>query len=157
MRLEEEIGELLRAKHLTLATAESCTGGLLGHLITNVPGSSDYFLGGVITYSNGAKENLLGVQHETLEEHGAVSEQVAQEMARGAKNLFHSDLSLATTGIAGPGSGTKGKPVGLVYIALAAPNKELCERHIWQGDRLENKRHSAERTLELLKEYLEGG
>jgi PncC family amidohydrolase len=157
MELAAEIGELLRAKRLTLATAESCTGGLLGHLITNVPGSSDYFLGGVISYSNEAKERLLGVCRETLEERGAVSEETAREMARGVKDLFHSDLALATTGIAGPGGGTEEKPVGLVYIALAAQDRELCERHRWQGDRLENKRHSAERALALLKEYLKGG
>jgi len=157
MGLEAEIGELLRAKGLTLATAESCTGGLLGHLITNVSGSSDYFLGGVITYSDEAKERLLGVAHETLAKHGAVSETTALEMARGAKNLFGADLALATTGIAGPGGGTEEKPVGLVYIALATPDGELCERHIWPEDRLGNKRSSAERALALLKEYLEGG
>jgi len=157
MVVEAEVGELLRAKGLTLATAESCTGGLLGNMITDVPGSSDYFLGGTISYSNEAKEDLLGVRHETLMKEGAVSEVTAREMARGVRSLFHSDLALSTTGIAGPGGGTKGRPVGLVYIALAAPDKELCERHIWQGDRLENKRRSAERALQLLKEYLEGG
>jgi len=155
--LEAEIGELLRAKRLTLALAESCTGGLLGSLITDVPGSSDYFLGGVISYSDEAKERLLGVRHETLLREGAVSARAALEMARGARDLFHSDLALAITGIAGPGGGSEEKPVVLVYIALAAPDKELCERHSWQGDRLENKRRSAERALELLKEYLEGG
>jgi PncC family amidohydrolase len=157
MGLEADIGELLRAKRLTLAIAESCTGGLLGHLITNVPGSSDYFRGGVITYSDEAKERLLRVAHETLAKHGAVSEATALEMARGARDLFRSDLALAITGIAGPGGGTEEKPVGLVYIALAAPDRELCERHVWQGDRGENKRRSAERALELLKGYLEGG
>jgi len=154
MGLEASIGELLRVKGLTLAAAESCTGGLLGHLITNVPGSSDYFIGGVITYSDEAKERLLGVAPAILAEQGAVSAEVAREMARGAKNLFHSDLALAITGIAGPGGGTEEKPVGLVYIALAAPDRELCERHIWRGGRAENKRRSAERALELLREYL---
>ncbi|MCR4403934.1 MAG: CinA family protein [Candidatus Acetothermia bacterium] len=154
MGLEERVGELLRARGLTLAVAESCTGGLLGHSLTNLPGSSDYFLGGVIAYSNRAKERLLGVRRETLESEGAVSELTAREMARGARRLFGSDLALATTGIAGPGGGTPEKPVGLVYVALAAPDKELCVRHIWQGDRLENKRRSAERALELLVEYL---
>ena len=156
MAVEAEIGELLRAKGLTLAIAESCTGGLLGHLITDVPGSSDYFLGGVISYSDEAKERLLGVRRETLLEEGAVSEETAFEMARGARDLFHSDLALAITGIAGPGGGTADKPVGLVYIALAAPDRELSERHIWSEDRLGNKRRSAERALELLKGYLEG-
>ncbi|MFQ6117082.1 MAG: CinA family protein [Candidatus Bipolaricaulia bacterium] len=157
IELATEIGGLLRAKRLTLATAESCTGGLLGDMITDVPGSSDYFVGGVISYSDEAKERLLGVRRETLMEEGAVSEETAREMARGARDLFHSDLALAITGIAGPGGGTEEKPVGLVYIALAAPGEELCERHVWQGDRGENKRRSAERALELLKEYLEGG
>jgi PncC family amidohydrolase len=155
MGLEEEVGELLRAKRLTLATAESCTGGLLGHLITNVPGSSAYFLGGVVAYSNEAKERLLGVRHETLMEEGAVSAAVALEMARGARALFGADLALSTTGIAGPGGGTPQKPVGLVYIALVAPDRELCERQIWGGERLENKRRSAEQALLLLKGYLE--
>lgn len=154
MGLEEGIGELLRVQHLTLAVAESCTGGLLGHMLTNLPGSSDYFLGGVIAYSNRVKEQLLGVRREALLREGAVSEVTALEMARGARRLFGSDLALSTTGIAGPGGGTEGKPVGLVYIALVAPDRELCERRIWKGDRLQNKRRSAERALELLKEYL---
>ncbi len=146
----------MRAKGLSLATAESCTGGLLGHRITDVPGSSDYFLGGAISYSDGAKEQLLGVQPGTLREQGAVSEATAREMARGVKDLLHSDLALSITGIAGPGGGTRDKPVGLVYIALAAPDKQLCQRHIWSGDRGENKRRSAEQALQILKEYLEG-
>lgn len=157
MGLEERIGELLRPKRLTLAAAESCTGGLLGHRITNVPGSSDYFLGGAIAYSDQAKQKLLGVRRETLVEEGAVSDRAAREMARGVKKMFGSDLALAITGIAGPGGGTAEKPVGLVYIVLAAADRELCERHIWGGDREENKRRSAERALELLQEYLEGG
>lgn len=154
MDLEERIGELLRVQHLTLAIAESCTGGLLGDMLTNAPGSSDYFLGGVIAYSNRVKEQLLGVRSETLLREGAVSEATALEMARGARRLFGSDLALATTGIAGPGGGTEGKPVGLVYIALVAPDRELCERQIWSGDRLQNKRRSAERALALLEEQL---
>ncbi|HIC95976.1 TPA: CinA family protein [Candidatus Bipolaricaulota bacterium] len=153
--LEERVGELLRTRGLTLAVAESCTGGLLSHLITNVPGSSAYFLGGVVAYSNAAKERLLGVRRETLEE-GAVSAAAAKEMARGARALFGTDLALATTGIAGPGGGTADKPVGLVYIALAAQDRELCERRIWRSGRMENKLRSAERALEMLKEYLEG-
>jgi len=156
MALEERVGELLRTRGLTLAVAESCTGGLLSHLITNVPGSSAYFLGGVVAYSNAAKERLLGVRRETLEEEGAVSAAAAKEMARGARALFGTDLALATTGIAGPGGGTADKPVGLVYIALAAQDRELCERCIWRSGRMENKLRSAERALEMLKEYLEG-
>lgn len=156
MSLEEGIGELLRAGELTLSTAESCTGGLLGHRITDAPGSSDYFLGGVISYSDEAKRTLLQVCQETLLEQGAVSEAAAREMARGVKDLFHSDLALSITGIAGPGGGTREKPVGLVYIALSAPDEELCQRHIWSGDRAENKRRSAEQAMQILKEYMEG-
>lgn len=155
MSLEAEVGELLRAKGLTLAVAESCTGGLLGHLITNVPGSSDYFLGGVVAYSDQAKERLLGVRRETLQQEGAVSEATAREMARGVRERFNSDLALAITGIAGPGGGTPEKPVGLVYIALAAADSERVERHLWGGDRLQNKLRSARRALELLREHLE--
>jgi PncC family amidohydrolase len=154
MSLEERVGELLRVQHLTLAIAESCTGGLLGHLITNVPGSSDYFLGGVVAYSNVVKERLLRVQRKTLVEEGSVSEAVALEMARGVRSLFGSALSLSITGIAGPGGGTAERPVGLVYITLAAADSEICEQHIWSGDREENKRRSAERAIELLWEYL---
>jgi PncC family amidohydrolase len=156
MGLEEEIGQLLRAGGLTLSTAESCTGGLLGHRITDVPGSSDYFLGGVISYSDEAKRTLLGVDQGTLLEQGAVSEAAAREMARGVKGLFHSDLALSITGIAGPSGGTREKPVGLVYIALATPDEELCRRYIWPGDRVENKRRSAEQAMQILKEYMEG-
>ncbi len=152
--LEAEIGSLLHAGGLTLAVAESCTGGLLGHRITEVPGSSDYFLGGIISYSNEAKENLLGVQHETLLRHGAVSEETAREMAQGARQALGSDLALSVTGIAGPGGGTSEKPVGLAYIALAHAGGEIVERHVWPGDRSHNKIHSAEAALTLLRSYL---
>ncbi len=157
LELEAEVGELLRAKGLTLAVAESCTGGLLAHLITNVPGSSEYFRGGVVAYSNQAKEQLLGVRRETLEREGAVSAATAQEMARGVRERFGSDLALAITGIAGPGGGTPEKPVGLVYIALATADSVHVERHLWEGDRLRNKLRSARRALELLHEHLIAG
>jgi nicotinamide-nucleotide amidase len=160
MALEEEVGTLLLAQGLTLATAESCTGGLVAHRLTNVPGSSAYYLGGVVSYANSAKEDLLGVRHDTLLAHGAVSEETAREMARGARRLLHADLALSITGIAGPTGGTPGKPVGLVYIALSAPDAELCRRHGWSGDRLANKEQSAETALRLLLDYLqhrEGG
>lgn len=160
-RLEQEVGELLQKRRLSLAVAESCTGGLLGHLITNVPGSSDYFLGGVISYSDKAKENLLGVRHETLKGKGAVSKEAALEMAYGARDKFAADVALAVTGIAGPSGGTPEKPVGLVYIALVAESCEKCEKHIWKGashnfkGRLNNKRESAEAALKMLMEYLQ--
>ncbi len=152
--LEAEIGALLNAGGLTLAVAESCTGGLLGHRITEVAGSSNYFLGGIISYSNEAKERLLGVQHQTLLLHGAVSEETAREMAQGARRALGSDLALAVTGIAGPGGGTIEKPVGLTYIALAYVGGETVKRHVWPDERSQNKIHSAEAALILLRSYL---
>jgi len=153
--LEKEIGDLLKKAGLTLAVAESCTGGLLGHRITNVPGSSAYFLGGVIAYSNRVKEEVLGVSHETLQRVGAVSEETALQMARGVRRLLKADIGVAVTGIAGPTGGTPTKPVGLVYVAISTPDYERCEKHIWQGNREENKRLSSEAALKLVHRYLE--
>jgi PncC family amidohydrolase len=154
--LESLVGEQLRSRGLTLALAESCTGGLLGHRLTNVAGSSDYFVGGAVTYSYDAKERVLNVRHETLYDYGAVSEQTALEMARGARRLFHTDVALSVTGIAGPGGGMPGKPVGLTYIALSARDHEACRRFVWDSDREGNKSHSVEAALTLLAEYLRG-
>ena len=153
-RPERRIGELLSQRGWTLAVAESCTGGLLGHRITNVSGSSAYFQGGVISYSNEAKESILGVPHEILEEYGAVSKETALAMAQRARQLFSTDIAMSVTGIAGPTGGTPEKPVGLVYIALAAEGVDLWEKHIWNGDREENKRQSAQAALRLLLKYL---
>lgn len=155
MTLEEQVGALLLRHEMTLATAESCTGGLLGHRLTNVAGSSAYYVGGVVAYSYEAKERLLGVEHETLAAHGAVSEETAREMARGARERLHASLAVAITGIAGPGGGMPNKPVGLVYVALAAPEGDLCEEHIWQGNRASNKRQSADAALRLLISFLQ--
>jgi PncC family amidohydrolase len=119
-----------------------------------VAGSSDYFLGSAVTYANSAKEATLGVRQSTLAEHGAVSPQTAGEMARGARGLFDADLALAVTGIAGPTGGLPGKPVGLVYLHLSAPDAEIGERHVWSSDRIGNKRLSAEAALRLLLRYL---
>jgi PncC family amidohydrolase len=154
MSVEETIGNLLLEQGLTLATAESCTGGLVAHRITNISGSSTYFLGGFVTYSNEAKERFLGVRHETLLAHGAVSEETAREMAQGARRQMGTDLAVSVTGIAGPLGGTPEKPGGLVYIALSAPDSEACERHIWPGDRISNKEQSAEAALQLVLGYL---
>jgi PncC family amidohydrolase len=154
--LAEAVGELLRQRSFTLSLAESCTGGLLAHRVTNVPGSSVYFLGGVVAYSNAAKEQLLGVSHETLERCGAVSQETALEMARGARRVFDSHLALSITGIAGPTGGSPEKPVGLTFICLAAPEGEWVERHIWKGDREANKGASAKAALDLLQRYLHG-
>jgi len=154
--LESEVGKLLRQQRLTLAVAESCTGGLVGHRLSNVPGSSEYFLGDVVAYSYEAKERLLGVPHDVIVREGAVSEAVALALARGVRRLLDADLALGVTGIAGPGGGLPTKPVGLVYIALVTPQGERVVRHVWQGDRLSNKQQSAEAALLLLRDYLTG-
>jgi len=156
-RLESIVGELVRSQELTLSVAESCTGGLLGHRLTNAPGSSDYFIGGVVAYSYEAKERVLGVRHNTLYDHGAVSEQTALEMARGARRLFGTDLALSVTGIAGPGGGMPDKPVGLVYIAISTWDQVACHQFLWEGDREENKADSAQAALELLVDCLREG
>jgi PncC family amidohydrolase len=150
------VGRLLLERGLTLAVAESCTGGLVGSLITDVAGSSSYFLGGVIAYAYAAKEQVLDVQHATLMAQGAVSPAVAAEMAQGARRLFAADIAVAVTGIAGPGGGSAEKPVGLVYIHLSAADAELAECHVWDADRIGNKQRSAEAALALVARYLSG-
>lgn len=150
----ERVGRLLRACGATVSTAESCTGGLIGNLLTDVSGSSDYFQGGVIAYSNRVKQGVLGVQARTLSTVGAVSAETALQMARGARRLLGADYALSVTGIAGPTGGTAEKPVGLVYIALVGADVERCERHVWPGDRMHNKMSSARRALQMLIEHL---
>lgn len=154
MTVEQQVGTMLADRGLTLAIAESCTGGLVAHRVTSVAGSSAYFLGGIVAYAYEAKEALLGVRHETLLAHGAVSEETAREMAQGARQRLGADVGISVTGIAGPAGGLPNKPVGLVYVALSAPDAELCRRHIWQGDRLANNTLSVEAVLELLLTYL---
>ncbi len=151
----EKIAELLKKEHFTVATAESCTGGLIGHMLTNIAGSSEYYRGGVIAYSNDVKECILGVRRSTLEKYGAVSEQTAYEMADGAKRKLDAHIAIATTGIAGPGGGSEEKPVGLVYIALATPYGIEVRKFIFNGDRLENKKNFAKAALNMLLEFLE--
>ena len=153
---QETVGPLLRAHGATVVTAESCTGGLIGSLLTDVSGSSDYYLGGVISYANEVKQGVLGVSQDTLATVGAVSRETALQMAHGARRLLGADYALAVTGIAGPTGGTAEKPVGLVYIALVGPDVELCERHVWAGDRVDNKVQTAHRALRMLIEHLEG-
>jgi nicotinamide-nucleotide amidase len=156
------VGRLLRRRRLTLAVAESCTGGLVSHRMTNVPGSSAYYQGAIVSYSNEVKERTLHVRLDTLERHGAVSEQAAREMAQGVRDVLRTDIGLSVTGIAGPDGGTPEKPVGLVYIALAAPDGVWAERHVWKNDhgdpldRWENKALSADAVLDLLRRYLRG-
>jgi PncC family amidohydrolase len=138
------------ARHLTLATAESCTGGLIGHLLTSVPGSSEYYVGGVIAYSNRLKHELLGVPEDILRTVGAVSPECAAAMARGARERLGTAYAVATTGIAGPAGGTPTKPVGLVYVACAGPFGVSVEEHRFAGDRWENIEQAAEVALRLL-------
>ena len=152
--LEYELGQLLAESGAWLATAESCTGGLLSHRITNVPGSSAYFRGGVVAYANLAKSELLGVKSETLEHHGAVSQETVLEMGRGVCRLMAADIGVAISGIAGPGGGTAEKPVGLVWIALAAGNYEKAQRYLFGGDRLAVKEQSADAALRMLVDSL---
>ena len=146
------------ARGLTVATAESCTGGLLGHVLTEVPGASGYFVGGIVSYSDAVKAAQLSVPTETLARHGAVSAQVAIAMASGARERLGSDLGLAVTGIAGPEGGSAEKPVGLTYVAVADGAGCQVERHLWAGGRDANKRASAMAVLELALASLgEGG
>lgn len=148
------IGQLLRENKLTLSTAESCSGGLLGSAITDEAGSSDYYLGGVVSYSNSAKETLIGVKRESLLKFGAVSKTVAQEMAEGVRRTLGADLALATTGIAGPGGGSDEKPVGLVYIALASPRGTEVKKCIFNGSRKSIREMTVETALNMLRLYL---
>ena len=153
--LAEHVGTLLRSQGLTCATAESCTGGLIGHLFTENSGSSDYFVGGAIVYSYEAKERLLGVVHGTLMAVGAVSPEVAKQMALGALGLYDVDVAVAVTGVAGPGGGTPDKPVGTVYIHLcAADGFGRSERFVWHAERSDNKLLSARAALQMIADYL---
>jgi nicotinamide-nucleotide amidase len=142
---------------LSLATAESCTGGLIGHVLTEHPGSSAYYVGGVVSYADSVKESELGVSRVALQAHGAVSAQVAAAMAEGARRRFGTDLAVAVTGIAGPDGGSDAKPVGLTYVAVAGIAGAEVRRHLWHGDRAANKIHSAEAALGLLLERLGEG
>lgn len=153
--LESQIGAILSERKLTLATAESCTGGLISHRITNIPGSSTYFIGSVVAYAYDAKEHLLGVHHNTLYDHGAVSKETAIEMARGARRIFSADIAVSVTGIAGPTGGLPNKPVGLTWIALSTREGETAHQFIWQKDREGNKAESADAALRMVLEYLE--
>ena len=148
--LELQIGEILAQRRLTLATAESCTGGLVSHRITNVPGSSNYFVGGVVAYANQTKMDLLDVRLETLEKFGAVSKETVLEMARGVRQVLKADIGVAVSGIAGPSGGTPEKPVGLVWIGISARGKDKARSYVWPGDRLAVKEQSAQAALELL-------
>jgi len=159
-KLEAEIARLVReyqaktGKSLTIGAVESATGGRIADRITNVPGSSDYFKGSVVAYSNEVKIALLGVKKTTIENYGAVSEQTAREMAQGGKKLLDVDICVSDTGIAGPSGDTPEKPLGLFYLGLVAEGESLSQKHTFPGNREENKRDAAEAALDMLKQYL---
>jgi nicotinamide-nucleotide amidase len=149
-----EIVRLLTQRKQTLALAESCTGGFIANQITNVPGASKVFKGGVVSYSNEAKEKFLGVRAETLKQYGAVSKEVAAEMAEGARKQFDADYAVAVTGIAGPTGGTEAKPTGTVFMAVAGKGGTIVERKLNQFSREKFKRVTAQQALELLKKQM---
>jgi nicotinamide-nucleotide amidase len=153
---EELVGKLLLEKGLTLGTAESCTGGMIASRLTDIPGSSEYFKGGIVSYTNEVKNRVLGVGQEILNTFGAVSEETAVAMAQGAREKTNADLGLSVTGVAGPGGGTAEKPRGLVYIALAAADKVICREHHFAGSRAAVRQGSVNSALNLLRQYLTG-
>ena len=153
-KLERLIGKSLREQGLKLALAESCTGGLLSSMITDVAGSSDYFLGSVVAYDNGVKQTELGVKATTLKKYGAVSKETAREMAQGVRKAFHAGISASITGIAGPGGATARKPVGLVFIAVSNGGKTVVRKFLFKGGRTSIKRQSAEAALLMIAEAL---
>ena len=154
-KLERIIASLLVQKKMTLAVAESCTGGLLSHRLTNIPGSSKYYECGIVSYSNRAKVEVLGISGAIIEEKGAVSEEVAREMALRIRELIETDLGISITGIAGPQGGSLKKPVGLVYVALSSSKSIQCRRFVFSGERKLIKWKSAQAALNMLREYLE--
>jgi len=154
--LESQVGQFLHERGLKLVVAESCTGGLLGSRITDVSGSSEYFLGGVVAYAYEAKVDLLGVSWDTLNTKGAVSRETVLEMARGIRNLMKADIAVSVSGIAGPGGGTPEKPVGTTWIGLVAEDGEWAKVFQFSGDRERNKISAADAALKLLLDYLQG-
>jgi len=153
--LEQTLGPLLRARGLKLATAESCTGGLVADHITDVPGSSDYFVGGVVAYAYEAKVALLQVSWDTLRLHGAVSQETVIEMARGVRTALGADLGVSVSGIAGPGGGLPEKPVGTTWIGLSARDGDWSRKFVWDSDRRANKESSAQAALQFVLDYLD--
>ncbi len=152
--LETIVGDLLRRMKLTLALAESCTGGLLAHRLTNVPGSSEYFMEAAVTYSNRAKTNRLGVDDNLLKQYGAVSREVALAMAEGIRKTAGADIGLAVTGIAGPTGGSAQKPLGLTFIAVSGKENAQCEQFQFHQDRVRNKERAAQTALNILRLWL---
>jgi nicotinamide-nucleotide amidase len=153
-KIEAAVVRLLAERRQTLALAESCTGGGIANRVTNAPGASEIFLGGIVAYGNGVKQKFLGVRPGSLKKHGAVSEIVAREMAGGARKKFGADFAIAVTGIAGPAGGTKDKPVGTVFIALAGASGTIVERRLNSFGREKFKEATAEQALEMLRARL---
>ena len=153
--LEIRLGQLLIGRDLWLAVTESNTGGLLSHLITNVPGSSTYFKGGVIAYANEVKADVLGVSSQTLDRYGAVSKETVIEMARGVRKVLDADIGVAISGIAGPGGGTDEKPVGTTVIGMSALEKETTKLFVFPGERLDIKTQAAQAAMQLVVDFLE--
>ena len=154
--LELQIGQILAERGQKVVFAESCTGGLIGHRITNIPGSSEYYLGSITAYAYEAKVSWLGVSWDTLEAHGAVSKEVVLEMAKGVRKALKADIGLSVSGIAGPGGGMEEKPVGTTWIGLATVDGTWSRHFCWDGDRIQNKDYSADAVLQMLLEYLQG-
>ena len=154
--LEYLIGQALRERGLRIAAAESCTGGLVGHRLTNIAGSSTYYMGSITAYAYEAKVRLLGVRWETLDRFGAVSRETVLEMAAGVRRALAADLGVSISGIAGPGGGTPNKPVGLVWIGLSTSDFEGAWDFVWDGNRIQNKEYSAEAALQVVYDYLRG-
>jgi PncC family amidohydrolase len=153
--LEIIAGKLLRQRGLRLAVAESCTGGLVGHRLTNVAGSSTYYMGSITAYAYEAKVRLLGIKWRSLERYGAVSKQIALEMALGVRRALAADIGLSVTGIAGPGGGTPDKPVGYTWIGLSTGVYQDAKQFTWDQDRIGNKALSADATIQMLVDYLQ--
>ena len=154
MKAEEELGNLLKSKKLSLSTAESCTGGGVAAAITSVAGSSEYFMGGIVAYSNDVKDSLLHVSSETLEKYGAVSRETVMEMAAGAMNTLKTDCAIATSGIAGPGGGSLEKPVGTIWIAIAYKNEIVTVMQTGDNGRVKNVQNAKQNAMDLLIEIL---
>lgn len=153
-KLLKDLSEILKKRKLTIATAESATGGLIANYLTNISGSSEYFDRGLVTYSNKAKIELLGVSKKTLEKVGAVSKEVAIQMAEGARIKSKVDIAISTTGIAGPTGGSKEKPVGTVFIGFSSKNKTIAKKYQFDGERLENKEKFCNQALKMLFENI---
>ena len=153
-KLQKNIAESLTRKKLTLSVCESCTGGMLGNIITQIPGSSKYFLGGIIAYSNEVKQRIVGVRQVTLKRFGAVSAEVVREMAQGVRKRFKSDIGIGITGIAGPAGGSKRKPVGLVFISLSYNKMIFVEKYLFKGNRDRIRKKACKQTLVLLNHLL---